>query len=94
MVIKHESKVTSGAFFIEESDKRPAKMTYVMSGPTVMIIDHTEVSTALKGQGVGKQLVAAAVQFGRENGVKIVPLCPFARAEFDKNPEYHDLLLP
>lgn len=67
-------------------------MTYVMAGPAIMIIDHTEVSSSLKGQGVGKQLVAKGVAFARERHLTVVPLCPFAKAEFEKHAEYGDVL--
>ncbi|MGZ6539658.1 MAG: GNAT family N-acetyltransferase, partial [Bacteroidia bacterium] len=65
---------------------------YRMSGPGKMIIDHTEVDERLAGKGIGKQLVAKAVAFARENNIKILPLCPFAKALFNKTPEYRDVL--
>jgi len=36
--------------------------------------------------------VAAAVDYARTNGWKILPLCPFAKSVFDKTPEYADVL--
>lgn len=32
-----------------------------------------------------------SVAFAREQGVKILPLCPFAKAVFDKNEEIADV---
>ncbi len=90
--IQHEHPDHKGAFFIEKDGKRLAEMTYVTAGEKNIIIDHTEVSDALRGQGAGAQLVAAAVAYARENGIKIRPLCPFAKAVFDKTPEYIDVL--
>ena len=55
-------------------------------------IDHTNVSEKLKGQGVGNKLVKRVVDFAREENKKIIPLCPFAKAEFEKNKEYEDVL--
>ncbi len=81
-----------GAFLVEAGGKALAEMTYVWAGPQKFIIDHTEVSPELAGQGAGKQLVAKAVAFAREKGVKILPLCPFAKRVFDKYPEWHDVL--
>ncbi|MFZ1683807.1 MAG: GNAT family N-acetyltransferase [Candidatus Zixiibacteriota bacterium] len=91
-MIKHEADDGKGVFYVDQDEKRPARMTYVMSGESLMIIDHTEVSAIFKGQGVGRQLVMAGVQFARERKFKIVPLCPFASAEFSKHPEYADVL--
>ena len=90
--IQHEQPDHKGAFYIEQNGKRLAEMTYVMAGESNMIIDHTEVSDALRGQGAGAQLVAAAVAYARDKGIKIRPLCPFAKSVFDKTPEYADVL--
>lgn len=81
-----------GAFYVEENGERLAEMTYVWAGTGMFIIDHTEVSDQLAGKGAGKQLVAKAVDFAREQKVKIKPLCPFAKSVFDKTPDYHDVL--
>lgn len=92
MEIKFEQKATKGAFFIEENGGRLGEMTFSRAGDDVLIIDHTEVSDALKGKGAGKQLVAAAVDYARKNKIKILPLCPFAKSVFDKVKEYQDVL--
>lgn len=57
-----------------------------------MIIDHTEVADALRGKNAGKQMVAAAVEHARKNNLKILPLCPFAKAVFNKTPDFQDVL--
>lgn len=87
--IEHGAK---GAFIIKGETSRLAEMTYSKAGEHLIIIDHTEVSDALRGKGAGKQLVAAAVTFARENNLKIIPLCPFAKSVFDRTPEFHDVL--
>lgn len=87
--IEHGSK---GAFIIKENNQRLAEMTYSKAGDHLIIIDHTEVSDALRGKGAGKQLVNAAVNYAREKNIKILPLCPFAKAIFDKTPEFHEVL--
>ena len=67
-------------------------MTYTMSDDSVMIIDHTEVHESLRGQHVGNDLVAHAVEFAREKKIKIVPQCSFARSVFEKQKELADVL--
>lgn len=91
MEIQREEHGSKGAFFISAQGKRLAEMTYSKAGDTRLIIDHTEVSEALKGKGAGKQLVTAAVNFARQQKIKILPLCPFARAVFEKTPEFADV---
>lgn len=81
-----------GEFFIEVDHHQAAKMTYVWAGQSKFIIDHTEVGDSLRGQGAGKQMVAAAVEFARQKGIKIIPLCPFAKSVIDQTVEFQDVL--
>lgn len=83
---------TNGAFFIEIEGKQEALMTFVFAGDDKIIIDHTEVNSGNNGKGFGKKMVAKAVEFAREKGIKIIPLCPFAKSVFDKTPEFRDVL--
>jgi len=89
--VTHVPAGHKGAFNIERKGKRLAEMTYSMAGDK-LIIDHTDVSEALRGTGSGGKLVAAAVEWARTNGKKILPLCPFAKSVFDKTPDYRDVL--
>ena len=82
----------NGAFFIEIGGKQEALMTFVFAGDDKIIIDHTEVNSGNNGKGFGKKMVAKAVEFAREKGIKIIPLCPFAKSVFDKTPEFRDVL--
>lgn len=93
MQIQQKEEGQHGSFFVEENENRLAEMTYTLSGPEIMIIDHTEVDESLKGQGVGNQLLDHAVAYAREKNLKIIPLCPFANAVFKrKHEEYKDVL--
>jgi predicted GNAT family acetyltransferase len=92
MKIKQNYNGKKGFFFIEEDNHILAKMTYVWAGTNRIIIDHTEVDEKLKGKNAGKQMLAKAVEFARQNNLKIMPLCPFAKSVFDKVVEYQNLL--
>ena len=74
-----------GAFYIEVEGKQEAMMTVVFAGEDKIIIDHTEVNPGNEGKGFGKKMVTKAVEFAREKGFKILPLCPFVKSFFDKN---------
>ena len=91
MKIEHEHSGHRGAFVWIENRERLAVMTYTVAGSRV-IIDHTDVDDRLRGQGAGKQLVKAAVEWARSENQKLMPLCPFAKSVFDKTPEYQDVL--
>lgn len=92
MEIKQTNNESKGFFKAEENEKQAGLMTYSWAGADKFIIDHTEVSPDFNGKGVGKQLVLAAVDFARKENKKIIPLCPFAKATFEKNEDLRDVL--
>lgn len=81
-----------GFFYIEIEGKQEAMMTFVFAGKDKIIIDHTEVNPGNEGKGFGKKMVTKAVEYARENNLKIIPLCPFAKSVFDKVAEFRDVL--
>lgn len=92
MEIQHINNETKGFFKAVEDEKVAGKMTYSWVGDNKFIIDHTEVNPEFNGKGVGKKMVLAAVEYARENNLKIIPLCPFAKSVFDKVEEIRDVL--
>jgi uncharacterized protein len=92
MEVQQKDNGEKGSFFIEQEGTQLAEMTYLWAGKDRIIIDHTEVDELLKGKGAGKLMVSKAVDFAREKGISIIPLCPFAKSVFDKTPEFKDVL--
>jgi uncharacterized protein len=90
--VAHEEHGHRGAFFIEQDGKRLAQMTYSRANASLVIIDHTEVDASLGGQGVGRKLLDATVRWARETHTKIMATCPFASAQFAKDPSIRDVL--
>ena len=95
MIIQHKQTETRGIFFIpgEEEEDFLAELIYMKQEPDTMIIEHTNVEDELRGQNVGYQLVHRAVEFARSHQLKILPMCPFAKAILDKKPEFRDILV-
>jgi predicted GNAT family acetyltransferase len=91
-IIELEYNEKKGLFYIEIDGKVEAKMTFIFAGEHQIIIDHTEVSTGNNGKGFGKKMLQKTVEFAREKGISILPLCPFAKSVFDKTPEFRDVL--
>ena len=90
--ISHEEDGHRGVFAYVRDGRRFGTLTYSRANEALVIIDHTEVDPVLNGQGVGRRLVDAAVHWARASRVKIVATCPFASAQFAKNPELRDVL--
>ena len=93
MLIKLEQKRSSlGAFYIDSDGERLGEMDFLVTNG-VMNIYHTQVSEKLAGQHMGDKLVQAGVNYARENHLKILPTCTFARSVFDRVKEYADVLV-
>lgn len=89
--IEHETRDTKGRYVVELNGAE-AEMTYSKAGDSMIIIDSTAVPDAMRGQKVGVALVAQAVEDARYSGKKIMPLCPFAKAQFARHSEWRDVL--
>ena len=75
-------------FYVNDAEgNQVAEIVFVPTGEHLSIIEHTDVDPSLKGQGVGKLLVEKM----RAENRKVIPLCPFAKHEFDKTREYDDI---
>jgi uncharacterized protein len=89
--IDREEGAAKGRYFVQ-LDGVEAAMTYSRAGTSLIIIDHTEVPEALRGRSVGQALVRRAIEDARAEGRLILPLCPFARAQIGRHPEWQDVL--
>ena len=64
-----------------------AEMTLSKLSEQTIIVDHTGVPDALRGQGLANALAERAIADARAKGQKIVPLCPFLRSYAMKRKE-------
>jgi len=92
--VQREESEHRGAFFMARDGARVAEMTFSRVNPTLVMIDHTEVSDSLRGQGAARRLLDAAVAWARQTKTRLIPVCPYAKAQFDKDPSIHDVLAP
>ena len=58
----------------------------------VMTFTHTEVPAALRGRGIGSQMMHGVLQNVRGQDLKVIPRCPFVADFIDRHPIYADLL--
>lgn len=71
-----------------------AEITFNRPSPGVLSANHTGSPDSMKGMGAAKALVEFMIADARTSGFKIIPRCPFVKAQFDKNPAWADLLAP
>jgi hypothetical protein len=89
---KIELDKSKNQIFIEVDGEIAAEMNITFDGSDRIIIEHTLVSPKFNGKGLGKLMVAKAVEIARQNEMKITPRCEYAKSVFYKTPEYNDLL--
>ena len=90
--VRHVPAPPRGTFVIERDGRCLAEMTYVRAGATRVIIDHTQVDEALRGEGAGMRLLEAAVAWARAEQLKVIATCPFAKAMLERSPALQDVL--
>ncbi len=75
-----------------EGKTEEAELTFSRASDTLIIVDHTGVPDTFRGRGYGKVLAERVVADAREKGFKIVPLCPFFKAQADRHPDWADVI--
>lgn len=68
----------NGHRFAATTGSLTASLQYRRRGDRFVIV-HTDVPAELRGRGLGRRLVEAAVAHASARGDTVVPLCPFAR---------------
>lgn len=92
MEIQRTEDGSKGRFTAMDNGTEAGVITYSRAGETTLILDHTEVDDDYRGRGVGKALVMHIVEVARTDGLRILPLCPFARSVFNRNEAIRDVL--
>ena len=82
----------SGGTYSVRIGEAEAVMTYSRASARLVIIDHTDVPDSMRGKGVGLALARHAVEDARAGGWKIIPLCPFFRAQATRHAEWRDVV--
>lgn len=77
--------------YLEDHGETYAEITWSNAGDNVMIVDHTYVADSHRGEGLAGKLVEAVAHKARAHNKKIIPLCPFAKKEFEQKEQYTDV---
>jgi predicted GNAT family acetyltransferase len=72
-------------------DRLAGQIRYTLDGEVVTMV-HTDVDPELEGSGLGRTLVAGALDDVRGQGRRVRPLCPFVAKYIARHPEYADLV--
>lgn len=88
-MINIEHNIAECSFRAWEDGKVVGLIEYEMSG-SVMVITHTYAY--IKGHGVGRMLVDAAIDYARNHDMKIIPFCSYVKLVMERVEEYHDMI--
>ena len=67
-------------------------MRFRCEGDDVVVIEHTEVDSSLRGHQGGRRFFDAMVTWARKRGFRVKSECPFTTSMFDKTPSARDVL--
>jgi predicted GNAT family acetyltransferase len=68
-----------------------ARLEYIRRGDRVFMT-HTEVPEEFEGKGVASALARTALDWARQENLKVVPRCPFVKKYLERHPEYSNLV--
>ena len=85
------TRVTKSRFEIVQNGQT-SYLDFETDGHGWMTIWHTEVPRALRGKGIGQELVANAFQYARENSLRVDVICPVAKKFLENHPEFRALV--
>lgn len=75
-----------------EVEGKTAFIEFIVSNENIMFLTHTEVPVALEGKGVGSDIVSKTLEYIREKGFTLAPLCPFVAAYVKRHPDWKSIL--
>lgn len=81
--VQHEPARTR---FAAEVDGGVAELGYESRGDAVAFV-HTFVPEAARGQGVGEALVEAGFAWAQDEGLGVIPQCPYVQHYVEEHPE-------
>lgn len=79
--------------FESDVDGGLALVAYVIHGNEITFT-HTEVPNESEGKGIAGKIVASAMAYAREAGLRVIPKCPYVASWLTRHHEYDDIVSP
>lgn len=98
----HSPSVQNAILTINEDKRRfelevedhVAYVEFIKNNDGIVFLTHTEVPSELEGKGVGSAIVSRTLEWIKENGYTLAPLCPFVAAYLKRHNEWSEILAP
>lgn len=92
--IQRQDSAQGGRYLVSRAEgDEVAELSWHNIGPRMIAADHTYTPPAMRGTGVAAAMVERLISDARAQGTKILPLCSYVRAQFDRHPDWADLRL-
>jgi len=75
-----------------EADEELGEMRFHREADDLVIIEHTEVDSSLRGKNGGRRFFEGMVAWARDTGTRIRSECPFTTKMFEREPSSRDVL--
>jgi hypothetical protein len=73
--------------FEVQLDGETAMVEYMLHGSNISFT-HTEVPPAYEGKGIANQMAQTALNYARDNHLRVNAVCPFIKLYIQRHPEY------
>jgi uncharacterized protein len=90
--ISIEETARGGRWVARTAEGPESEMTFHFRADGALVIDHTGVPPELEGRGIAAALLNHAIDYVREQGLKIEPRCSYVVTAFRRHPEWGDVL--
>ena len=85
MKIRHDPE---NGRFVADIGGEEATLEYTVRADDVLDYRRTFTPPPLRGQGIAKAVVLFGLDYARDNGIKIIPTCPYVAKVIRENPDY------
>lgn len=91
IAIRREEQGRKGRYIATvEGREGEAYIAFTHRQAGVISADHTVAPESLRGTGAALALVEHMIADARARGFRVLPLCPYVRAQYRKHPEWAD----
>lgn len=80
--------------FVAHIENELAVLDYSPTGERTLDYYRTYVPPSLRHRGIASQITARALDYALEQGLQVIPSCPFVATFMDRHPEYRSLRAP
>jgi predicted GNAT family acetyltransferase len=74
-------------FYIPLGEDEEALIEYAINKKKIIFL-HTEVPPPFEGKGIASRLTKAALEFAKNNELKVISLCSYISRYISRHPEY------